>query len=58
MITLLTTIALSFFLGYTGSHYTLVSWGVRNRNAIITGVIFGIVVALFATLAVSQLVKL
>lgn len=47
---------LSFLLGYTVTHYSLTSWGVRTPISIVIGCLFGVLVAVFATIAVSPLV--
>lgn len=53
---LFVTMVLSFLLGYTVTHYSLTSWGVRTPISIVLGVLFGVLVAVFATLAVSPLI--
>lgn len=52
------TFIFSFFLGYTASHYTLTSWGLKAPLVIVLGMVFGILVAFFATLAVAPLLPL
>lgn len=58
MFTLLTTLVLTFFLGYSVTHYSLSSWSVKSPVAIVVGVLVGVFAAVFATLAVSPLVGL
>ena len=53
--TLLLTFILTFVLGYTGTHYTLSSWGVKQPVTIAVGVIVGVLASIFATLAVAPL---
>jgi len=53
--TLLLTFILTFVLGYTGTHYTLSSWGVKQPVTIAVGVILGVLASIFATLAVAPL---
>ena len=51
--TALIAFVLTFVLAYTGMHYTLSSWGVRSPITIVAGVIFGVIAAFLATLAVA-----
>lgn len=56
--TLFVTYILTFFVGYTASHYTVTTWNVRPPVAIVVGVIVGVFAAVFATFAVAPLVHL
>ena len=56
--TIILSFILNFVLGYTGTHYTLSSWEVKRTVAIVSGVVVGLLVALFSTITVSALVNL
>ena len=58
LLTIVLSSVLLFFLGYSSVHYTLSSWEVKRTVAIVSGVVVGILVALFASLTVSALVSL
>lgn len=58
MFTSLLAALLSFVLGYTGLHYFLSSLGTRKEIAVAAGIIFGILLAFFATIAVEAWVVL
>jgi len=55
---LIVTFLLTFVLGYTGAHYTTSSWGIRSPITIVVGVVFGILAAFLATLAVGSIATL
>lgn len=47
---------LTFFLGYSGVHYALTSWGVRQPITLVIGVLAGVIFGVFATLAIAPLI--
>lgn len=53
--TIVLSFLLTFLVGYTATHYTLTSWGVRPPVSLAAGCLMGVLFGVFATLHVAAL---